>query len=215
MKTTSSNSKSTESLALDWIRCTTVRAAATPVVESLEGRMLMFAPSGMSAFGTSESSVTLQWTDNASNETHFIVDRSVDGVHFKRIGSVPANSTSFPDTGLQPSTKYYYRVKAITTTLNSGWSRTTGSTLASAADSLPGAPSAMAAESPAPTLMDVSWTDNADNETHYLLERSTDGVKYKRIASMGANTTSFLDSNLQHGTQYQYRIRSVNGLGGS
>src|SRR5688500_14566696 len=85
MKTTSSNSKSTQSLALDWIRCTTVRAAATPVVESLEGRMLMFAPSGMSAFGTTESSVTLQWTDTASNETHFIVDRSVDGVHFKRI----------------------------------------------------------------------------------------------------------------------------------
>jgi hypothetical protein len=189
--------------------------ASSPLLERLEKRMVMSAPSGLTAFGTSDTSVTVTWTDNATTETHFIVDRSVDGVNYKRIGSVPANSTSFPDTGLQASTQYFYRVKAITTTVNSGWSRVSGSTLSIGATALPVAPSGMTTSSPGTKLMNVMWNDPANNETHFLLERSTDGINYRRIASMGANTTSFVDSMLTSGTQYQYRIRSVNGVGGS
>jgi hypothetical protein len=215
MITTSKNTHSPQAIAMQWIRHTTVRAAAKPVVEALESRTMLFAPSNVGAFGTSDTSVTLTWTDNASNETHFIVDRSVDGVNYKRIGSVPANSTSFPDTGLQPGNTYHYRVKAITETVNSGWRTVSGSTLTTGTKVAPGAPAGMTASSPAPTLMTVSWFDTADNETHHLLERSLDGTNFKRIASMGANVTEFLDSGLTPGVQYHYRLRSVNGVAGS
>jgi hypothetical protein len=82
------------------------------------------APTGLTAVGISSSQVNLAWTDNASNETSYLIARcSGRGcTAFVQIASVGANLTSFSNTGLSPRTSYSYRVQANNTAGTSAYS---------------------------------------------------------------------------------------------
>ncbi len=73
------------------------------------------APSDLTALGVLANEIDLKWTDNSNNEQAFEIWRSTSANGpFAKVGQAPANSTSYADTsGLQVSTTYYYRVKAI------------------------------------------------------------------------------------------------------
>jgi len=77
-------------------------------------------PSGLSATVTGENTATLAWTDNANDETGFMVYRSVDGVSFESFGSVGANVTTLGVTGLTPGVWTWFRVTATNANGESG-----------------------------------------------------------------------------------------------
>ncbi len=61
------------------------------------------------------TSMVLNWSDNASNEEGYLIERSEDGgTTFKTLpfGGVAPNVTTFTDNDIQGSTVYQYRVKA-------------------------------------------------------------------------------------------------------
>jgi hypothetical protein len=67
----------------------------------------------LSATPASVSSITLNWQDNATNETGFEVYRSeTSGTGFVLINSPGANTAAYTDAGLTAATKYYYKVRA-------------------------------------------------------------------------------------------------------
>lgn len=52
----------------------------------------------------------------------------------------------------------------------------------------------------------MDWTDNSDNETGFLIERSNDGSSgWVQVGSVAANTTHFQDEGMSSGTYY-YRV---------
>lgn len=55
----------------------------------------------------------------------------------------------------------------------------------------------------------VSWRDLANDEDNYLLQRTADGKKYKTIATLPENTTSYVDNDVYLGALYIYRVCSV------
>lgn len=61
----------------------------------------------------------------------------------------------------------------------------------------------------------VQWTDQANNEFGYRLERATDEFFTRNVKrfTLPGDTTSFVDSRLTGGTQYYYRLRSFNVRG--
>ncbi|MCC6387291.1 MAG: hypothetical protein IT302_07920 [Dehalococcoidia bacterium] len=67
------------------------------------------APSNMSAIARSRTSVQVTWFDNASNELGYVLLRS-DGGIWTVATWLPANTTSYLDTGLSPNHYYYYWV---------------------------------------------------------------------------------------------------------
>lgn len=69
-------------------------------------------PSGLSAHAISASQVDLTWVDTSASETGFLLERSLDGVSFAQIASLPANTTNYRDGSLAASTLYYYRARA-------------------------------------------------------------------------------------------------------
>lgn len=61
---------------------------------------------------TSTPYMSLQWTDNATNESGFYIERGTDGVVFGQIGTAGANSSAYADFNASSSFTYYYRVRA-------------------------------------------------------------------------------------------------------
>ncbi|MGA1979975.1 MAG: glycoside hydrolase family 9 protein [Sedimentisphaerales bacterium] len=87
------------------------------------------APSNLTATAASSSQINLAWTDNASNETGFYVERSTSSTTgFSQIASLGANVTTYSSTGLTASTTYYYRVRAYNSVGNSAYSNTANAT---------------------------------------------------------------------------------------
>jgi len=86
------------------------------------------APSGLSATAVragGSDTVTLRWTDNATNEASFTIQRSTSAaftINVVTINNVVANSTSYVQTGVPSRTTYYYHVRAVNVSGVSAWS---------------------------------------------------------------------------------------------
>ena len=71
------------------------------------------APTNAIASATSSSTVTVNWTTNSTNESGFKIKRSTSATTgFTQVGTASAGVTIYADTGLTPSTTYYYQVVA-------------------------------------------------------------------------------------------------------
>lgn len=87
------------------------------------------APSNLSATAVSSSQVNLSWKDNSDDETGFKIERKKsEGDTFSQTATVGANITTYNDTGLSPSTTYYYRVRASSAAGDSNYSNTAQAT---------------------------------------------------------------------------------------
>jgi hypothetical protein len=165
------------------------------------------APSNLRASATSLTQIDLSWTDNSDNETGFKIERSTDGTNFGQIATTGANVTTYSDTGLNESTKYYYRVRAS----NSG-----GDSAPSNTASAPAAPSLLTAAPASSTSVDLSWMDNSSDETQFKIERTDDaGQNFTEIATVGANVTTYPDTGLTPMSAYTYQVRASNLVGDS
>ncbi|MDZ7268026.1 MAG: discoidin domain-containing protein [candidate division KSB1 bacterium] len=80
----------------------------------------------------------------------------------------------------------------------------------------PAAPSNLTATVVSGSQVDLSWTDNSNNEDGFKIERKTGASgTYAEIATVGANVTSYPDTGLAGGTTYYYRVRAYNAGGNS
>jgi hypothetical protein len=82
--------------------------------------------------------------------------------------------------------------------------------------SLPAAPSGLSATAASSSQINLAWTDNANNETGFKIERKTGaGGTYAQINTVGANITTYNDTGLSASTAYYYRVRANNAAGDS
>ncbi|MGN6438463.1 MAG: PA14 domain-containing protein, partial [Agriterribacter sp.] len=82
--------------------------------------------------------------------------------------------------------------------------------------SAPSAPSGLTATTQSYNRINLSWTDNSNNETSFELFRSDNSVEdFQTIAVLPANTTSFADTTVKPATKYFYKVRTINQYGQS
>lgn len=73
-------------------------------------------------------------------------------------------------------------------------------------------PSSLQAAVNANVTIDLKWNDNADTETGFSIDRSTDGTNWTPLINLPADTTAYSDSGLTGGVRYYYRIRTMEDL---
>lgn len=77
------------------------------------------------------------------------------------------------------------------------------------------APVRLAAANPTTNSVHLFWEDRTDNEDATLIERSSDGITWQVVGSVGPEITQFLDEGLPPATSFWYRVAVTNqsGLG--
>ena len=91
------------------------------------------APPDLAAGSVTYNSLQLTWTDNATTEEGFNVERSADSLSgYAQIGTTGLNVTSYNDNSLTADTRYFYRVRAYNAIGNSAYSNIVGVTTATA-----------------------------------------------------------------------------------
>ncbi len=172
-------------------------------------------PTGLTATAVSSSQINLAWACTAPNEDGFRIYRSTDGTNFAQVATAGINAVSYSNTGLSGNTKYYYKVYSYNTAGNSAASNVASDITA------PQAPSALTAVSQGGSAttwdkVNLSWTDNANSEVGFKIERGTAAAgPFTQIATNAASDTTYTDTGLAAQTTYYYRVRSYNANGNS
>ena len=79
----------------------------------------------------------------------------------------------------------------------------------------PAAPSNLVATTFSSSQINLTWTDNSNNENGLKVEQSTDGTTFTQIAMLNSNTVSYPVTGLTASTTYYYRVVSFNDAGNS
>ncbi|MBC6700184.1 carbohydrate-binding protein [Hymenobacter puniceus] len=85
-------------------------------------RDAVLAPPAALAATVTGTTITLNWTDNAADETGFEVDRSPNGVTYTRVATLGPNATAYTEQCLPFATRYSYRVRTLGAALVSRYS---------------------------------------------------------------------------------------------
>jgi hypothetical protein len=81
---------------------------------------------------------------------------------------------------------------------------------------LPNAPSGLTAIADFSRRINLSWTDNSNNESGFRIERSVNGgANWSLLSSLPSNTSSYLDTGLTPNSIYHYRVNAFNSFGNS
>ena len=198
----------------------TVTASATVTVS-----LPPSAPTNLTATILTGPQVRLSWTDNATNETGFVIERCTGAgcTGFALIAAPGSKSgtgtVTYTDTGVVAGNTYLYRVKAVNAVGSSNYAGPVSVTLTTAGT--PNSPSNLTATVQAGPQVRLSWTDNATNETGFVVERCT-GVGctgFARIAAprskSGTGSVTYTDTRVVAGNTYLYRVKAVNAVGSS
>jgi HKD family nuclease len=164
-------------------------------------------PTGVTATAFSSTQINLKWTDAATNETGYRIERRpTSGTTWTVLATLAANSNSYSNTGLTPSTGYTYRVSAIAP----GGAAMSAATVAATTLGPTSVPTGVTATAFSLTQINLSWTDVATNETGYRIERRlTSGTAWTVVATLAANSNSYSDTGLMAATGYTYRVSAI------
>jgi unsaturated chondroitin disaccharide hydrolase len=152
------------------------------------------APGKPTATAVTATTVALSWPASAEPDlAHYLLERAVGTGAFSTLATVDA--TSYLDAGLTSGTAYTYRLRAVD---NAGNLSTPGQSLTVTPAATPAVPTGLAASSPQPRRVALTWTAVAGAQG-YRVKR--DGA----VIAEGVPTNSFTDLNLTPG-EYVYTV---------
>lgn len=166
-------------------------------------------PSELAGTAPTGVRVELTWTDNASDESRYELQRCRgDGcVDFTRVALLSRNASAFTDRGVTSGTPYRYRVRASRTGATSDYSDVLSISTPAAL-----AVAGLVATAVSPYAIDLRWTDPGETESGIQVERCTaEGCTgFATIASLAPDIVSYRDVGRGSSTVYRYRVRAMN-----
>jgi fibronectin type 3 domain-containing protein len=175
------------------------------------------APSALTATAVSTSEIDLTWAASTSTVglANYLVERCAGKIcetAFTQIAS-PV-TTSYNDTGLPPSTRYSYQVRAIDTAGNlSPYSAVAGAITLDPQP--PSAPTNLTASPVNGAQINLAWTASTSSfgVANYIVQRCA-GPGCSAFVQLGtAPAAAYNDTGLNSGTSYSYQVQAVDTAG--
>lgn len=171
--------------------------------------------------GTSMTLSANAWSSGSSDNDNFQFQWSTDGSTYTDAFLVSSTSGSNLQSAALPaahSGTIYVRV--IDTDDTRGASALDSASidyLAIRVDNTPvtppAAPTQLDANAVAHNQVDLTWSDNASDETNYEVQRAPGGSgSYSTIATLGTGSSGYSDTSVSEQTSYDYRVRALKGV---
>lgn len=152
----------------------------------------------------SSTSIDLSWVDNSNNEDHFHICRKMNhaaNYDSSSIVELPANTTKFHVTGLEPETLYTFGLAASD---GSYWSFMVETDVTTN----PRPVTALKAVALSAKKVQLTWTNNSKTAELIMIERSTgtSNVFQKIFQTQPISLSSYTDASVAAGSKYVYRL---------
>ncbi len=173
------------------------------------------APSNLTRTVLDYQSIRLNWNTYTGTGTDIEVYRSLNNSTWSIIATIPSSQNTYTSTGLNPSTRYYYRLRAVNSgNVSSFTSSVNGIT--TALPPLPAAPTGLQALNVGANAATLRWTDASTNEQNFEIFKSPgDNLNYAKLVTLPAGTIEHIDNSLFAHTKYFYKVQSKNVSGSS
>ena len=173
------------------------------------------APAGpvLSAINASCSRINLSWTDVAYEQQYY-VQHTLAGGTWTTIATLPAGATTYSHAGVSAGVRHYYRIIVGVANGAPGFSNEASAVPPSCS---PLAPSGLTATVVSCSQINLSWTDNSNNETGFRIQKSFSNTYPQWIEhdEVGENVESYSHTGLSENTGYYYRVYAYNNTGPS
>lgn len=155
--------------------------------------------------------IEFMWSD-LTDETGYILERSSDGGStWSELANIAADEFSYKDYTATPGVSYSYRIKGYNAVGDGAYS----SVLELGLPGVPDAPTNLTATTAGSTQINLTWTDNSNDEVGFKLQISLDQSTWNTIYTAQAGETSYSNTGLNSTTTYYYRVFAYNDIGNS
>jgi len=172
-------------------------AAGSVLSAAVSGVNRPSAPTNLTVTSRTNSQLILNWRD-ASGETGYRIERSMDGVAYGTVATVGANVPSWTDAGRTNGTAYFYRVVPLS---GAGDGPAAGATGTTRLPVLTG----LAFDVVAAGATSIRWSAVA-GATGYRVERSADGTTFTTVTNLPADARTFTDPAPAALSEVYYRV---------
>jgi hypothetical protein len=192
--------------------CNSAPSAAKHVFFNDTAPINLSAPGNFTGEKKTTSSIDLKWQDVTTNEIGFEIWRKVKVTsgtsNWEMATLTAANATSFTDTGLQPSTTYQYKIRAVSSSGRSDYTPTAATVVEVATgvdETAPSAPANLQAMRIALDAARLTWKKATDDSGIRQYEVTFNG---QTVLTPQADTTLVL-SNLVIDSTYNISVKAV------
>ena len=162
-------------------------------------------PTALNAVRTTPQSIALNWIDQDKRVAKYVIERRAEGsrhrAHFK------TTAATYTDSGVDPQTRYTYRVLAQDAKDVSDYSTSVR------VDALPPplpqpleTPTGLTSSDISPQSVVLTWTDHDTQATGFEVQRQSDSGQ---SVSLPASASPFTDTGLAPGSHYTYQVCAV------
>ena len=170
------------------------------------------SPTNLTTTAISNSEINVSWSD-VNDETGYKIYRALSPCGtYTLIDSTSADVTFIYDIGLSAQTQYCYKVKAYNL---GGFSYYSNEDCAFTLPVPPSTPTNLTALASSNSQIHLSWDDVVDESGYRIYRAPSIMGSYSLIDSTLAEVTSYENNGLVAATQYCYKVKAYNFVGGS
>ena len=179
-----------------------IDAAVSPEDSISADITILERPVSLSANALNDHTVSLRWQSSEENIIGYILFRKKGDEEFAEISRLEINKPFYVDEKLAFNTNYSYKVQCYDEEIKSEFSdEITISTIFPE-------PSDLSVKPINDQSVTITWLDNCDFETGFIIERKSKDTEYVVIGKVVVDETVYVDEGLITGEKYYYQVRA-------
>jgi titin len=167
------------------------------------------APLNISTEKLTISSIKVNWTDNSTGETGFIVDRKIGVDSWAAYDTTAANAVTWTDNNAVLNVNLQYRIKGYKESYYSNYLES--SQISNIFPAPTNLTLTQVKSKTKATSIKLDWTDNSNGEDGFKISKKDDVGNWNDLYTVGSNIKTWTDTNATISDSLAYRVKGYKG----